>query len=178
MYQIAVCIGRKTSYLSNAEDPMNLCHVVFACQPVFVNLFTEANWFGAYSNSSFRFGTLYVGPYCKYRHREIRWMTRKEWFAAGRDLINLQIRYLRARSKCVYVANIDLTAFSAIIFGDSRVKFWSEIRCIPCIFYNREWPLRLTFIYFHQLNVWFLCYNWSTTISNPLWIYPQESGIL
>ena len=26
-----------------------------------------------------------------------------------------------------------------------------------CIFYNREWPLRLTFSYFHQLNVWFLC---------------------
>ena len=34
-------------------------------------------------------------------------------------------------------ANIDLTAFSEMIFGDSRVKFWSEIRCIPWIFYNR-----------------------------------------
>ena len=43
MYQIAVCIGRKTSYLSNAEDPINLYHLVSACQPVLVNLFTAAN---------------------------------------------------------------------------------------------------------------------------------------
>ena len=43
MYQIAVCIGRKTSYVSNAEDPINLYHVVFACQPVLVNLFTAAD---------------------------------------------------------------------------------------------------------------------------------------
>ena len=56
-------------------------------------------------------------------------------------------------------ANIDLTAFSEMTFGGSRVKFWSEIRCIPCIFYNWEWPLRLTFIYFHQLNVRFLWFS-------------------
>ena len=52
-------------------------------------------------------------------------------------------------------ANIDLTAFSAIIFS---VKFSSKIRCIPCIYsYNREWPLWQTFSYFQQLNVRFPC---------------------
>ena len=35
-------------------------------------------------------------------------------------------------------ADIDLTAFSEMIFGDSRVKFWSESRFIPCIFYNKR----------------------------------------
>ena len=50
-----------------------------------------------------------VWSYCqswfcdRYRPWKIRWMTRKECFTAGRDLINRQIRYLRARSKCVYV---------------------------------------------------------------------------
>ena len=47
----------------------------------------------------------------------------KECFTAGRDLINRQIRYFRERAKCVMSANIDLTAFSGMIFGDSRVKF-------------------------------------------------------
>ena len=64
-------------------------------------------------------------------------MTWKECFTAGRDLINKQT--IRAQSKCLFMsANIDLTAFSEMIFGDSHVKFGSEIRCIPCIFYNRE----------------------------------------
>ena len=62
-------------------------------------------------------------------------------------------------------AYTDLTAFSEMIFGDSCVKFWSKIHCIPYIFYNREWPLRLTFIYFHQLNVRFLWSNWYQKIN-------------
>ena len=100
------------------------------------------------------------GWFCdRYRPWKIRWMTRKECFTAGRDLINRQIRYFRAQAKCVMSANIGLTAFSEMIFGDSRVKFWSEIRCIPCIFYNTEWPLWLTFSYFHQLNVRFLWWD-------------------
>ena len=67
-------------------------------------------------------------------------MMRKECFTAGKDLINGQIRYFRARSKVFMSANIDLTAFSEMIFGDSCVRFRSEIRCIPCIFYNRVTP--------------------------------------
>ena len=50
-------------------------------------------------------------------------MTRKESFTAGKDLINRQIRYFRARAKCIIQANTDLTAFSEMIFGDSHVKF-------------------------------------------------------
>ena len=42
MYQIAVCIDRKTYYLSNAGDRINLYLVVFTCQPVLVHLFTTA----------------------------------------------------------------------------------------------------------------------------------------
>ena len=43
IYEIAVCIDRKTSYLSNAEDPINLNPLLLACQPVLVNLFTAAD---------------------------------------------------------------------------------------------------------------------------------------
>ena len=39
----------------------------------------------------------------KCRPWKIRWVTRKDCFTAGRDWINRQIRYLRARSICVFV---------------------------------------------------------------------------
>ena len=55
-----------------------------------------------------------------------------------------------------------------LIFCNSRVKFRPEIHCIPCIFYNRAWPLWLTFSYFHQLNLQLLCSKLDMTW--PQWV--------
>ena len=79
------------------------------------------------------------GWFCdEYRLEKIRWILRKECFTAGRDLINRQIRYLRARSKCVYVS---LYWFDSIFRDDFRCSLnnetprWSfsylDIYCTP-----------------------------------------------